>query len=173
MTFYLGPKSKKNMAGLHPALALMAPKALALSPVDWGFTEPLVRTVAQQRQKVKDGVSKTMNSPHLVRSDGYGHAVDCVPYIDGAYTWGDAKRFGWPVDILGVETFPIFHIAAAWRLACIAGQFPMTWGGVWDRDIRSLPPGWEGMREAMLAYNARHPGADFNDGPHFEMRNAQ
>jgi peptidoglycan L-alanyl-D-glutamate endopeptidase CwlK len=41
-----------------------------------------------------------MNSRHLIRSDGFGHAVDLVPWINGKPRW---------------EWKPIYHIAAAVR----------------------------------------------------------
>lgn len=169
MTHKLGPRSIANMAHLHPTMVKLAHEAIAISTLDWGFTEPLCRTLDQQREKVRLGYSKTLNSNHLIKADGYGHAVDCVPWIDGKFTWG-AGSFGWPVSTGGKIVYPFFEIAAAWREVARLENVGITWGGVWDRDLRSLPPGADGMRQAMLDYNARHPGRDFNDGPHFELR---
>lgn len=47
------------------------------------ITEAL-RTQAKQRENVKKGVSKTMNSKHLADKDGYARAVDI---IDQRYGW--------------------------------------------------------------------------------------
>jgi len=61
------------------------------------FIAEAMRTVAQQREKVRLGYSKTMNSYHLKRgSDGLGLAADIVPRSTG---WNAPKRFwlmlGW------------------------------------------------------------------------------
>ena len=167
--YKLGAKSHANMAHLHPTMVKLAHAAIARSTVDWGFTEPLTRTKQQQAEKVRLGFSKTMNSNHLIKPDGYGHAVDCVPWIQGAFTWGENK-FGWPVTYPdGTVRYPFFEIAAAWREVAIEAGQAIVWGGVWDRDLRTLPPGWGGMRSAMLAYNERHVGRDWNDGPHMQL----
>lgn len=171
MTFKLGPKSIAHMAHLHPTMAKLAHLAIAASAIDWGFTEPLTRTRQQQAEKVRLGYSKTMNSNHLIRSDGYGHAVDCVPWINGHFTWC-GTGLGWPIVIEGEKVYPFAAIADAWRKAAIIEGVAITWGGVWDRDLRDLPAGPSMIHQAMIDYNARHPGRDWNDGPHFEMRAA-
>lgn len=169
MTFKLGPKSVAHMAHLHPTLVKLAHLAIAASPIDWGFTEPLTRTKQQQAEKVRLGYSKTMNSNHLIRPDGYGHAVDCVPWINGHFTWG-GTGLGWPIVIEGDKIYPFAAIADAWRSVAVQEGVALTWGGVWDRDLRTLPAGAENVHKAMIAYNERHPGRDFNDGPHIELR---
>lgn len=70
MAYRLGAKSRANLIGVHSRLADLIPTALARCPVDFGTTEGQVRTVAEQREKVRQGVSKTMNSRHLVEADG-------------------------------------------------------------------------------------------------------
>jgi len=172
MTFALGPKSIANMAHLHPTMVKMAHLAIAISPIDWGFTEPLCRTLAQQKEKVRLGYSKTLKSNHLIQPDGFGHAVDCVPWINGAFTWGDPKRFGWPVEIDGVTRYPFFEITAAWREVAIVEDKPLVSGLVWDRDLRSLPAGWKGIRDATAAYQGRRKALGktaFLDGPHIQL----
>ena len=48
------------------------------------------RSTERQKELVATGKSKTLNSKHLVQSDGYSHAVDCALYpID----WNDRERF--------------------------------------------------------------------------------
>lgn len=37
------------------------------------------RTIAEEKEMVTKGLSKTMNSMHLVQSDGYCHALDVAP----------------------------------------------------------------------------------------------
>ncbi len=48
------------------------------------------RTVAQQREKVNKGYSKTMRSNHLPGSDGLSRAADIVQLHKG---WAASKRF--------------------------------------------------------------------------------
>lgn len=168
MTYALGPRSIANMKGLHPTMVKLAHAAIALSPIDWGFTEPLCRTLAQQKEKVRLGYSKTLKSNHLIQADGYGHAVDCVPWINGHFTWG-GTGLGWPIVIDGDKIFPFAVIANAWRTAAVQEGVGLVWGAVWDRDLRDLPEGAANLHAAMVAYNERRPGRDFNDGPHIQM----
>lgn len=84
--FYLGKGSLKNSRGLHPDLYAILRLAITLTPIDFSVTcGP--RTKAQQAKNVAKGVSKTMNSRHMMtHSPGFGlccKALDFVPYIDG------------------------------------------------------------------------------------------
>lgn len=167
MTYRLGAKSRSNLIGVHPRLADLIPLALARCPVDFGITEKQVRTVAEQREKVRQGVSKTMNSRHLVKVDGFGHAVDLVPWIDDRFQWGDGQ---WRVrTAAGVVLEPFYDIAAAMQEVAIEGDISLIWGAVWDQPLNRLPRGAKGMKAALQAYKVRHPGPDFVDGPHFEL----
>ena len=171
MTFALGSRSIANMKNLHPTMVKLAHAAIALSPIDWGFSEPLCRTLEQQREKVRLGFSKTLNSNHLIKADGYGHAVDCVPWINGHFTWGGSGD-GWPIVIDGDKIYPFATIADAWRKAAIIEGVALTWGGVWDRDLRDLPAGPSLVHHAMLDYQARRKAAGkraWVDGPHLEL----
>ena len=49
-----------------------------------------LRTLPEQRENLRRGVSKTLKSKHLPQADGYGHAVDIVPIINGQLAW-DSK----------------------------------------------------------------------------------
>lgn len=153
MTFALGAKSLANLAHVHPSLVAVVERAIAITTQDFTVQEGL-RTSARQRLLVASGASKTLNSKHLEQPDGFGHAVDLVPWIGGTARW---------------EWGPIYHIAAAVRQAAIALDVPLRWGGVWDRRINDLPPGADAIEAAVKAYAARHPGPDFLDGPHFEL----
>lgn len=49
-----------------------------------------VRSIEKQKEYVRTGKSKTMNSKHLEQTDKFSHAVDLAPYpID----WSDRERF--------------------------------------------------------------------------------
>lgn len=153
MTFVLGSKSLQRLHGVHPKLDAVVQLAISQTVQDFTVQEGL-RTPARQRLLVASGASKTLNSKHLEQPDGFGHAVDLVPWIDNTARW---------------EWGPIYHIAAAMREAAIICATPIRWGGVWDRRLNDLPPAAEGLKAAVEAYGARHPGPDFLDGPHFEL----
>lgn len=150
MTYALGTKSIKNLAGVHPDLARVVKRAIQLTKQDFGVHEGL-RTEATQAEYLRRGVTKTKNSKHLKQPDGYSHAVDLVPYVNGVLRWE------WPL---------IYPIADAMRAAAVECGVMLRWGGVWDKALNELPSGLEG---AVHAYSARHPGPDFLDGPHFEL----
>lgn len=151
--FVLGAKSLATLVGVHPDLASLVKSAIGISEVDFGVHEGL-RSIETQKTYVARGVSKTMNSKHLVQADGFGHAVDLVPYLDGQLRWE------WPL---------IYPIAAAMQDAARAATIKIRWGGVWDRQILELQDGVDALRDEVQAYCQRHPGPDFLDGPHMEL----
>lgn len=153
MTFVLGSKSMLNLQHVHPKLVGVVERAIKISGQDFTVQEGL-RSSARQRALVASGASKTLNSKHLEQPDGYGHAVDLVPWIDGTPRW---------------EWGPIYLIAAAVREAAIALVVPIRWGGVWDRRLNDLPSGPAGIKSAVAEYCVRHPGPDWLDGPHYEL----
>lgn len=167
MPFAFGARSRSFMARVHPKLVAVAVLGLARSTVDFGCTEEQVRTLQEQAAKVAAGVSKTMHSRHLMRADGYGHAIDLVPWVDGAFQWGDDH---WRVKTGDGRTLePFYDIAAAMRSASIELATPLIWGAVWDRRLQDLPADPAGLKAAVEAYKARHAGPDLLDGPHFQM----
>lgn len=72
--FRFSKRSLDNLKGVHPDLVKVVHLALELSPRDFIVTEG-VRTIERQKQLVKEGKSKTLNSRHL-----NGTAIDFVPY---------------------------------------------------------------------------------------------
>ena len=70
-------KSKEKLKGVHPDLVKVLELAITYTEQDFSITEG-VRTKEQQAIYVRTGKSKSMNSKHLIQSDGYGHAVDVV-----------------------------------------------------------------------------------------------
>lgn len=158
MTFALGKTSRARLAGVHPRLVAIVERAIVLSGQDFTVFEGL-RTLARQKELVRTGASKTLASQHLRQPDGFGHAVDLVPWIGGRARW---------------EWGPIYEIARAMRAAAeeLGAGDEIRWGGVWDRRLDDLPSSAEGIKAAVIAYSARHPGPDFLDGPHFEFRAA-
>jgi len=109
-----GKVSMQRLEGIHPLLVDFAFRVVTI--MDCTVVSG-VRTLATQRQYVASGASKTMDSYHLIQSDGYGHAVDLAPYpID----WDDLNRF---YALYGVG------LAVAHEMG-----IPVTWGGDWDSD---------------------------------------
>lgn len=153
--FVLGRASLKELDGVHPKLVGVVKRAIQISVQDFSVHDGL-RTVEEQRSYVQTGVSKTMNSMHRTQPDGYGHAVDLVPYINGKLRWE------WPA---------IFPIAAAMRIAAQELGVKLRWGGTWGplQDIAADPVS---MNRAVQAYSAERRKAGksaFIDGPHYEL----
>lgn len=105
-------RSLDNLRGIHPALRRVVDRALQDSPLDFVVIEGL-RTEERQRELVREGKSRTMNSRHLT-----GHAVDLLP-IDPATGKG---AFDWDLyNVLG----PAVEAAAR------AEGVEIDWGGRW------------------------------------------
>lgn len=153
MSFALGPKSQTELTGVHPQLVAVVQRAIQITLVDFAVHDGL-RTAAEQDELVRRGASKTMNSKHRIQADGYGHAVDLVPVINGKLRWE------WP---------PIYSIATAVRIAAREQGVRLRWGGVWDVELAELGQTPIAIERDVQAYCARHPGPDFIDGPHYEL----
>ncbi len=78
----LSEKSLKKLDGVHPDLVKVVKRAIEITKTDFTVTEG-VRTKEKQAENVRRGVSKTMNSKHLPQADGFGHAVDIYPFVNG------------------------------------------------------------------------------------------
>ncbi len=72
--FKFSTRSKNNLNGVHCDLVRVAHLALELTSKDFVVIEGL-RTMERQKQMVREGKSKTLNSRHLT-----GHAIDVVPF---------------------------------------------------------------------------------------------
>jgi peptidoglycan L-alanyl-D-glutamate endopeptidase CwlK len=134
--------------------------AIALTSQDFSVHDG-IRTAAEQKVLFNSGASKTMNSKHLRQADGFGAAVDLVPYVNGKLRWE------WPL---------IYPIAAAMALCARDQGVNLRWGGAWDRSMSSFLGNTTCVVEAAVkmerevaAYIVRHPGPDFIDGPHYEL----
>jgi peptidoglycan L-alanyl-D-glutamate endopeptidase CwlK len=156
MTWKLSRRSKNELLHVHPDLGQFVACLLLESPVDFGVHDGL-REQAEQRQLVDLGASRTMNSRHLRGADGYGHAVDLVPYFNGKLRW---------------EWELIYPLAEAARKVSLQIEVPIRWGGVWDRRLGNLRQGFMGaeVRDYVARLKARWPDKKvFIDGPHFEL----
>lgn len=152
-TFALGKASLARLSSVHPDLVRVVKRAIAITEQDFTVFEGL-RSLETQKAYLARGATRTLKSRHLKQPDGFGHAVDLVPWIAGGPRWE------WP---------PIYDIAAAMREAAIAEQAPLIWGGAWDRRLNLLQEGPAGIKAEVAAYCVRHPGPDFIDGPHYQL----
>lgn len=108
--FRLSKRSRSRMEGVHSDLVDVVEFAITITPVDFMVTEGL-RGIERQRELVKQGASKTMNSRHLT-----GHAVDLAALVDGKVRWD----------------WPLYHqIAAAMKESASGMGVALEWGGDW------------------------------------------
>lgn len=108
----LNERSEKALVGVHPDLVAVVRRAAEIMPGGFILTEGM-RTKERQRELFAKGLSKTMNSRHLV-----GLAVDFAPLIDGDVTWK------WPA-------FP--PVANAFKQAAKELNIAIEWGGDWRK----------------------------------------
>lgn len=150
MTFHLGQRSEENLVGVDFRLVQCVRRAIVGSSVDFSVFEG-VRSEARQRELVKNGVSRTMNSKHL-----RGYAVDLVPYISGRVQW---------------QMPACVQIAIAMREAALYFGVSLTWGAVWDRRLSELQPLFldDEIEEYAARFRLANKRGPLIDGPHFEL----
>lgn len=103
---------EQRLKGVHPDLIKVVQRAAEITTLPFRVLEGL-RSVAQQRENVKRGVSWTMNSRHLT-----GHAVDIVPFLNGKVSWA----------------WPLYHqLAAVMKQAAVDVGVTIEWGGDWRK----------------------------------------
>ena len=152
MGFKLGKKSLRELEGVHPDMIQVVKKALKFSEIDFTIVDG-IRTIEEQRDLVKRGVSQTMNSKHLRQSKtGYGHAVDLVGLINGKARWE------WPV---------VYQVAEAMKQAAEDHGVKIRWGGSWC--ILNGPYDPETLSRLYIKSREEKGKKPFLDGPHFEL----
>ena len=114
--YKLGERSLKRLEGVHPDLVLVVKRAIERTTIDFTVVEG-VRSLEQQKQNVAKGVSQTMNSKHLLQKDGFAHAVDLAPLVDGKIPWDDWNAFK--------------QVAEAMKMSAVELNVRLTWGGDW------------------------------------------
>lgn len=152
--YIFGRKSIAELAGVFPVMTDMAKLALKYSRQDFMVYDG-VRMIEEQKRNVANGSSKTMNSKHLPQADGFSHAIDLVPVVQGIPKWD------WQL---------IYFVAVAVDRAATEMKIAnrIRWGGVWDRTLADFGGSAKSYQQEVEAYAKRHPGKDFLDGPHFE-----
>ena len=157
-TYKLGGKSIDRLGDLIEPMRNCVLLAITLTTQDFTVFE-VKRELTRQHELVRNGMSRTMASKHLPQPDGFVHAADLVPWINGAAVW----------DWDGCAKIAFAMDQAATQLGI---ENKIRWGGAWDRvlgDFGSPKTGQLGSYMAEVeAYKTRHPGKDFIDGPHFE-----
>lgn len=156
MNYVLGARSRGTLQGVHPALVRAVELAITITEQDFAV-HCGCRTLEEQRHCVAAGTSWTLNSKHRTQADGFGHAVDLVPFIDGELRWE------WPA---------CYPIAAAMGEAAAILGVRLIWGGVWDRSMNDYDHAAGTMQQASAAYVARRRKLGRRaaiDGPHFEL----
>ena len=112
-------RTERFLGQVHPDLSKVFRTARDMQRAAGG-PEPSVtcgkRTLAEQRELVEAGASKTMNSRHIPASNGYSHAIDVCFIIGGKPNWS------WPL-----------YKAFADTMKRAAKQLGLTveWGGDW------------------------------------------
>lgn len=124
MAYVLSKRSLGNLEGVHPDLVKVAKRAIEITNQDFVIIAG-VRTAAEQNALYQQGRTKSGNivtyrdgykkkSNHQPKSDGYGHAIDVVPYpVD----WNDSTKF--------------HRIADAMKSAANELGVKIEWGGDW------------------------------------------
>lgn len=137
-TYVLGQRSLERLNGVHPDLASVVKRAIELTTQDFSVLEG-VRTDKRQRELYGQGrtakelaavridpalakpemdqVTWTLKSNHFKQADGYGHAVDLVPY---PLDWNTLAKFD--------------AIADAMAQASKELGVPIRHGADWDMD---------------------------------------
>lgn len=152
--FKLSSRSLAKLDGVHPSLVEVVKRAIEVTKVDFGVTYG-VRTLAAQKALVAEGRSKTMNSKHLVQSDGYSHAVDLVAYVGADVSW-DLNYYD--------------DICDAMAIAAEELEVPIKWGAAWSEgDIRYYDTTAEAAKDAYVKLRRSQGRKPFIDGPHYEL----
>ena len=111
-------RSLRNLQGVHPDLRKVMDRALQEAPFAFIVTEGL-RTKERQKELVRIGASKTLNSRHIT-----GHAVDLVPYVD-------IDKDG-RVEVEEMYSWPLYHkLAPVIKAAAAKEGVAIVWGGDW------------------------------------------
>jgi peptidoglycan LD-endopeptidase CwlK len=142
MSFYLGARSLSRLEGVHPGLVSVVKRAIELASVDFMVSEGL-RDIERQKMLVDTGKSKTMNSQHIRQADGFGHAVDLYPYINGEALY-DAR-----------DKTPFRVVMRAMFDAASELSVRLRWGNDWNGNGVEVGP---------------DPDESFEDWPHYELK---
>ena len=118
MVYKFSRRSLDNLRGVHPDLVAVVVAALyRYATIDFAVIEG-VRDRDRQAEMVRQGKSWTMDSKHLIQPDGFAHAVDLAPWVDGGIPWDDWQAF--------------YNLSQAMKFAARYMGVTITWGGDWE-----------------------------------------
>jgi len=140
-------RSLDNLQGVHPDLARVLHCAILDTPIDFTIVEG-VRTQARQQQlyaqgrtapgpRVTNADGVRSKSNHQAKADGYGHAVDLYPIVDGKLQVNGAA-----------VTKALGEIAKHIKATANQIGVRITWGGDWKSPYD--PPHFELSTNIML-----------------------
>jgi peptidoglycan L-alanyl-D-glutamate endopeptidase CwlK len=124
VSFRLGTVSQSRLIHCDLDLARTIRRGIELTEVDYSVFETL-RELERQRELVAAGLSRSLDSHHLPGPDGKANAADLVPFIAGQMRW---------LRPASIKVAEAMHKAQRYTSA------PVTWGGVWDRELSQLDP---------------------------------
>lgn len=128
MSFALSRRSRRKLDKVHPDLVRIVERAAEISEVQFEVTEGL-RTLERQEALVRAGLSRTMNSKHLLQSDGYVHAFDVMATgdLDGD---GDVDK-----QDSGQAWSWVHYVKIAKAIEQAADELDIriAWGGHWAK----------------------------------------
>lgn len=143
---------------VHPDMIRVVKRAIQITKQDFAVHDG-GRTADEQHKLFLSGASQKDGykdkSNHQYAADGFGHAVDLVPYVAG-------RGLVWDWEL-------IYPIAVAMSAAARELGIGIKWGGNWYEPMAAYGPDLSDMRASVERYKAKHPGPDFIDGPHFEL----
>jgi peptidoglycan L-alanyl-D-glutamate endopeptidase CwlK len=133
MSFAPTRQDERQLAKVHPDLRKVVDAVFATSPTPFRVLEG-ARTRDQQRKNIAAGVSWTMNSRHIAGRNGWAHAVDLTPLVNGdpSWDWAVYRQF-----------VPIVRAAAT------SVGVPLEWGGDWQKTPDA--PHWQLPRAPKYA----------------------
>jgi peptidoglycan LD-endopeptidase CwlK len=142
-----------DVEALHPELRVLLMGIKVLKPDTSFKILETIRTEADQAEAVRQGRSKTMESLHIKQPDGWAHAVDLVPVVEGRLSWDWADVFIFVNEVRDVAKTLNLRI---------------RWGGCWE-DITATK---ESLADLVHRYKVREQSQGRQpllDGLHFEL----
>lgn len=136
MSYVFGPSSRQKLKGVHPDLIQVVTKGLELMDL---VILGGVRTLRQQRIYVKQGLSKTMDSKHLIQPSGFAEALDLAPYPN--FDW-ESERGAADLLMMGGGL-----LAVAWELG-----IRIRYGGDWNGNWRNSDNGFQDLDHIELVH---------------------
>tara|TARA_R110002020_G_scaffold73888_3_gene189492 strand:+ start:7570 stop:8055 length:486 start_codon:yes stop_codon:yes gene_type:complete len=155
--YRLGKRSLEELRGVHPDLIGVVKAAIKITEQDFSIHDG-IRTPVEQNSLYRRGASQIDGyrkiGKHQPQADGFGHAVDLVPYVGGRMRWE------WP---------PIYEIAKAVQTAARTHGVKIRWGGCWEEISQKRDGDPEAWVQAYVQRKLAAGKKAFNDGPHYEL----